>query len=124
MAFLNVSLDTLALPWDETLDIKNMRVAPMGASIESFSELTDKKDLALIDNGGSIVGWVPFAKLADVLLQAWKKTAAFYETLLRTIDDAATVVNAAGKVISWNPRSEELYRCSEKNVIGEPITRF
>lgn len=124
MAFLNVSLDTLALPWDETLDIKKMKVAPMGAEIINFSEFADKRDLALVDDSGAIAGWVPFAKLADAILQTWKKTAAFYETLLKTIDDAATVVDGAGRIVSWNPRSEELYHCPEKNVIGKPITRF
>lgn len=108
----DVSLASLALPCHEMPDAKNMRTVPADGSLKNFESFKDKRDLILIDKNGAVVGWIPFAKLAGVLLDRWKMAAAHYETLLESIDDAVTIVDDAGVYCRLEPGG------------GEPLSLF
>ncbi|MFC7394956.1 sigma-54 interaction domain-containing protein [Scopulibacillus cellulosilyticus] len=117
-------LISLSLPWEETLDSKKMRILPKGTLISEISHLLDQRDIALIDHNGMPIGWIPFTKLTQTIFNDWKTALAFYHTLLQAVDDAVTVVDNNGKIISWNPKAEELYQCSGEDILGKPITDF
>lgn len=120
----NISLKAISYPWNESLQLEEMKVVSSHTYVGDLDQLLDGKDLALIDENNMVVGWVPFKKLADVLFHHWKILTSFYEALLRAVDDAITVVDANGTIISWNPKAEELYECNSENSIGKHITKL
>lgn len=118
----NISLKALSYPWNSSKRLEEMIVVSEHTFLTDLDELHHGKDYALVDEHGSIVGWVPFTKMTDVLFSHWKILSSFYEALLRAVDDAITVVDAKGTIISWNPKAEELYQSSRKEAIGKQIT--
>lgn len=120
----NISLKALSYPWDDTLQLEEMVVISENAYLSDLLNLQDGKDYALVDQLGNVVGWVPFHKLTDVLFYHWKILSSFYETLLHAVDDAITVVDSKGTIISWNPKAEELYKHSRQESIGKHITHL
>ncbi|WP_243292447.1 sigma 54-interacting transcriptional regulator [Bacillus sp. FJAT-47783] len=120
----NISLKALSYPWNDSLQMDEMIVVPRQTTLADLDQLVDGKDFALIDENNMIVGWVPYERLADALFHHWKMLSSFYETLLKAVDDAITIVDANGTIISWNPKAEELYECSRENSIGKHITKL
>lgn len=118
------NLTTLALPWEPDLNLENMYFLPEATRLSELIWDRELRDLALIDDNGNPVGWVPFSVLAEAYYTMSKATLTFYNTLLQTMDDAVTVVDQEGRVLSWNERAEDLYHCSKEEIIGQPITDF
>lgn len=119
-----VSLLSLASPWEEALDPARMHVVSKDALLSDLDESDLGKNLALQERGGVFVGWIPSQKVAQVLWQQWKICHAYYETLLETVDDAITAVDREGKIVSWNHRSEAIFDYPRNEIMGKPITRF
>lgn len=116
-------LSSLAAPWDETLEPKNMSIVSKNLTLSEI-DVTVQKDFALQDESGNFVGWVPYTTVVEQIFNYWKLSTAFYTNLLQAVDDAVTVVDPNGSIISWNPKAEELYQSSEEEIIGKPITDF
>jgi sigma-54 dependent transcriptional regulator, acetoin dehydrogenase operon transcriptional activator AcoR len=124
MSIFYQELGSLAHPWTKDLNVEKMRVCPQETRLSDLHWDTDSRDVALVNSKGDFVGWVPFSVLAGSYYKMWKTALTFYNTLLQTMDDAVTVVDQKGRVLSWNERAEELYQCSKKEIIGQPITDF
>lgn len=122
MMHLNLSLKALSLPLDNTHKVKHMKFVSKNDHLSDLEHLLDGQDLALVDEQGNVIGWVPYTRIADVLLKQWKILSSFYETLLKAVDDAITVVDKNGTIISWNPKAEELYQCRQQESVGKHIT--
>ncbi|MBM7644626.1 PAS domain S-box-containing protein [Scopulibacillus daqui] len=120
----NTPLISISLPWEDTLDIKEMHILPKETPLSEIGPLPDQKDIALKDHNGMTVGWLPFSKLAQTIFHQWKILLSYYQTLLQAVDDAVAVVDKHGKIVSWNPKAEELYQCSGEDILGKPITDF
>jgi sigma-54 dependent transcriptional regulator, acetoin dehydrogenase operon transcriptional activator AcoR len=121
----NIPLNFFALPWEETLDHQNMIIVEADTSLlelELELEFKEIKNLALQDDEGTFVGWIPFPKLIQTIMNQWKTTLAYYNTLLQSVDDAITAVDRDGTIVSWNPKSEEMYDCSRKDAMGKLVT--
>lgn len=119
-----ISLLSLASPWEKALDPAGMQKVPMDASLSDLDESALDKDLALQDQEGEFVGWIPARKITKVLWQQWNICRAYYETLLEAVDDAITAVDGKGNIVSWNHRSEAIFDYSRDQILGRPITEF
>jgi sigma-54 dependent transcriptional regulator, acetoin dehydrogenase operon transcriptional activator AcoR len=117
----NIPLISLSLPWDETLDYRTMRIVPADTLLLEL-ELEEIKNIALQDDKETFLGWIPLPKLIHTIMNQWKSTLAYYNTLLQSVDDAITAVDWEGNINSWNPKSEEMYACAKEEAIGKPVT--
>ncbi|OYD09583.1 sigma-54 interaction domain-containing protein [Paludifilum halophilum] len=119
-----ISLLSLSSPWNESLDSSKMKTLSKECILSDLDQVEDGKDIVLQDEDGTLVGWIPFAKIAQAAFQQWKICSSYYETLLRAVDDAITAVDRNGNIISWNHKSEEIFQCSHDEMLGKPITDF
>lgn len=124
MSLLNRDLFSLSLPLNNKLDLDQMVIYPQETLLTDLDWPLEQKDLALKNSMGDYVGWVPFAALTECFFKLWRMTSTFNHAILRTMDDAVTVVDQNGKVLLWNECAEELYNCSKQEIIGKPITDF
>lgn len=72
----------------------------------------------------SYIGYISFGELAERLTQEYRKINAYFETVLNTIDESCTVVNANQEVIVWTKGAERLFSVKKEDIIGKPITDF
>ena len=119
-----VSLLPLASPWKKIFDPAGMKRIPEDSTLADLDESALGKDLALQDREGGFVGWIPAQKITQVLWKQWNTCRTYYETLLETADDAITVVDGKGNIVSWNHRSEAIFGYSREQILGRPITDF
>ncbi|QKG85013.1 PAS domain S-box protein [Kroppenstedtia pulmonis] len=120
----NIPLRSLSFPVTPSLNTSDMKSLPGESLLSDLDDLEEGKDLLLQDEEGKELGWIPFSKIAQVLLQQWKICMAYYETLLQAVDDAITAVDREGNIVSWNPKSEKIFQCSHDEILGKPITDF
>ncbi|RBW69069.1 sigma-54 interaction domain-containing protein [Bacillus taeanensis] len=121
---VNISLQSIALPWKPQLDETKMVCCPCSRTLSEIKELPLHVDIALKDKSGNFVGWVPYETLIKAVFKEWKLLHAYYEALLSIADDAVTVVDAYGKIVSWNHQSEEMYGRKFQEVAGRSVTEF
>lgn len=119
-----ISLLSLALPWDPSMDVKKMKVVSEKGLLFDLPDLDEGKDLALQGDDGVFSGWIPFKKIVQVIFQQWKICRTYYETLICAVDHAITAVDREGNIVSWNHKSEEIFQCSHDEIMGKPITDF
>ncbi|WP_084362014.1 sigma-54 interaction domain-containing protein [Robertmurraya korlensis] len=117
----NILLQSLSQPIDGAIYIEEMQTYPLHARLSDIHAL---EDLLLVDSTGNPVCIVPKNKLFEVIFQEWKSLSNVYNTLLKAVDDAITIVDHSGQVVAWNPKAEELYETSAEAIIGSPITNF
>lgn len=122
MMYRDISLKSLSLPIDDSVDVQKMKLVPMDQFLSNVDHLSEEQDLALVDEFGKVTSWVPYSNIVDVLFNQWKILTSFYETLLKAVDDAITIVDRKGTIISWNPKAEELYENSRDESVGKHIT--
>ncbi len=120
----NPLLVSFALPWEETLEPSQMVWIPHDTRLSEIPSFQEPKDFVLVDQHGKVIGWLPFSLLMDTIIKQWKTTEAYYETLLQAVNDAITVVDREGQIISWNPKSEEMYNQSSKEMLGKPVMEY
>lgn len=119
-----VSLQSLSVPIDPKQNLDGMTIFPVDTLLSDLTHLPPPKDMVLIEETGNPAGVVPFSALVQTIFQEWKNLTSLYQTFLRTVDDAITVVDGAGKVLAWNSKAEELYETSAEKIIGAQITDF
>jgi PAS domain S-box-containing protein len=124
MSLLNQDLYSLSLPLNTQMDLDQLSIYPQDTLLSDLNWPLEQKDLALINSNGDYVGWIPLTVLTEYFYKLWQITSTFNDALLRTIDDAVTVVDQNGKVLLWNPSAEKLYDCPKEDIIGKPITNF
>lgn len=117
----NIPLRSLSQPIDDAIYIEEMQPYPLHARL---SDLKAMEDLLLVDDAGNPVLFVPKCKLIETIFQQWKSLSNAYDTFLKAVDDAITIVDRNGQVVAWNPKAEELYDTSAEAIIGSPITDF
>lgn len=117
----NIPLRSLSQPIDAAIYIEEMQPYPLHARL---SDLKAMEDLLLVDDAGNPVLFVPKCKLIETIFQQWKSLSNAYDTFLKAVDDAITIVDRNGQVVAWNPKAEELYDTSAEAIIGSPITDF
>ncbi|MTT32410.1 PAS domain S-box protein [Terrilactibacillus sp. BCM23-1] len=115
-------LSSIKRPWVETLDVHNMKIVQEDDSNWSLELLEEQKDIALIDERGTCTGWILYSDILRSFMDYCQKVTSIHQTLMNTIDDAVTIVDKKGNVISWNSKAEALYQYSQKNMLGQPIT--
>ncbi|MFC4801284.1 sigma-54 interaction domain-containing protein [Neobacillus sp. GCM10023253] len=121
-----VSLNSLSIPFEQDKVSDEVKRIPAHTLLSELDlgSLALNQDIVLIDEAGNPAGIIPIAILIRTIFQEWKNLTKVYQTFLRTVDDAITVVDAAGKVIAWNPKAEELYETTAEKIIGAQITEF
>src|SRR5579875_1941263 len=116
---LKVPLVSLSLPLEEGDPTEKMKPLPLDALL---SEVEAPEDIVLVDETGRPVRKVPYTSFMNAVFHEWQKLAAVYQTLLKAVDDAITIVDSDGNVVAWNPRAEDLYETSAEEMIGTQIT--
>ena len=119
-----ISLKSLSLPWDDSLPFSKMIVCSHTLLLSEFPYLDRMTDIAIEDDEGAIIGWVPYQAIVKAIFDQWKSYKVYYETLLNSVDDAITVIDHNSTIISWNKKSEEIYNRSSDEVLGQQITDF
>jgi len=122
MMYHDIILKSLSIPIDGAIDIRRLKLVPIDFYLSDLNNLSEGQDIGLVDEHGNVTSWVPYIKIVDVLFNQWKILSSFYETLLKAVDDAITVVDGKGTIISWNPKAEELYQSSRHESVGKHIT--
>lgn len=117
----NIPLQSLSLPIDQAIYSEGITSYPLYARL---SDVKAMEDLLLVDDAGNPVFFVSKSKLIETMFQQWKSLSTAFDTLLKAVDDAITIVNRNGQVVAWNPKAEELYDTSRDAIIGSPITDF
>ncbi|WP_066074163.1 sigma-54 interaction domain-containing protein [Neobacillus soli] len=117
-----VTLLSISLPLDEEIPTEKMKRYPEDTLLSEVGELVPDQDIVLVDEAQRLVRRVPFTSLITAIFQEWQKMSAVYQTLLRAVDDAITIVDRDGKVVAWNPKAEDLYETSAEEMIGSQIT--
>ncbi|MBA4535951.1 sigma 54-interacting transcriptional regulator [Bacillus aquiflavi] len=120
----NITLYSLSLPLAEQENLEKMNQYHKNSFLSDVNDMTDQKDILLIDDDGKPVRWIPFASLLKAIVDQWKNLSILNDTVLRAVDDAITIVDNEGKVIAWNPKAEELYETTTEEMLGKPITDF
>lgn len=120
----NISLFSLSLPLETGKSTENMKKYFLDTLISELEAGVPSNDITLVDKEGIPVRWVPISTLINVIFQEWKGLSNIYQTLLRAVDDAITIVDRTGKVVAWNPKAEDLYETSANDMIGSHITDF
>ncbi|WEG12955.1 sigma 54-interacting transcriptional regulator [Pullulanibacillus sp. KACC 23026] len=120
----DLTLNAIALPWDETPSRKHLVTLSQETLLSALDPSMLCQDIALINSKGDYVGWIPHSLLTHTLYNLWQTTSHFYEALLQAVEDAVTVVDQNGIVLSWNKSAEKLYQCDQEEIIGKPITDF
>ncbi|MGO4889759.1 sigma-54 interaction domain-containing protein [Anaerobacillus sp. MEB173] len=119
-----ITLNDLSLPLYKNLNLESMKKCYYKLPLSEIADNKDETDLLLEDDDGTIIGWVPYKSIQTEVFKQWKKTRAYYEELLNTVNDAVTIVDHKGNILSWNPKSEEMYGLSSHEVQGKSITNF
>jgi PAS domain S-box-containing protein len=120
----SISLRSLAKPWSNELDPSHMSSYSENKKLSDFELIGETKDIVLTDGKGAFTGWIPYSVVIQEALSQWKLLRAFYNAILDSVDDAITVIDDQGKIVSWNHRSEEMYGHSTNEVLGHSIDRF
>ncbi|XZF76971.1 sigma-54 interaction domain-containing protein [Bacillus sp. AL-1R] len=119
-----ISLLSLSQEINRGTKLENMKTYTVDSMLSDVTDLKPQQDILLVDEIGNPKGVIPFNILMDAIFQEWKSYAKIFPTLLHAVDDAITIVDRNGKVISWNPKAEELYNTSSENIIGSQITDY
>jgi len=73
---------------------------------------------------GSYVGYIGCGDVAAYFEKKCRIINAYFETVLNTINDSCTVVNADQEVLVWTKGAERLFSVKQEDIIGKPITKF
>lgn len=117
----NIPLRLFSLPYNSQKNIEEMRKYSADALLSDVEAI---EDILLVNVHGEPVSIVPRDLLLEGIFHEWKNLSNVYDTLLRAVDDAITIVDENGHVFAWNPKAEVLYDTSAESIIGEPITDF
>ncbi|WP_078428314.1 sigma-54 interaction domain-containing protein [Alkalihalobacterium alkalinitrilicum] len=118
----DISLLSLVRPLEERKSNSSMEHYSTSTMLSEVTNIQEK-DIAL-EEDGKIVGWVSYHDLVKAVVDRWKRTLSYYNTLLGSVDDAITVIDENGVIQSWNQKSEEMYGFTAANVKGKKITSF
>ncbi|MBN6185590.1 sigma 54-interacting transcriptional regulator [Aneurinibacillus sp. BA2021] len=89
--------------------------------ISNVPNVTDIEVLS--DASDAPVGYVSADSIALAASRALRECFAFYTSVLNTVDDSLTIVNAQGTVINWNPQAEAMYHIPAEDIVHHHITR-
>jgi sigma-54 dependent transcriptional regulator, acetoin dehydrogenase operon transcriptional activator AcoR len=117
----NIALQSLSQPINQEISNEGMASYPLHARLSDVKAI---EDLLLVDHAGNAALFVSKDKLVETMFQQWNRLCDAYDTLLKAVDDAITIVDQDGHVLAWNPKAEELYGTSREAIIGSPITDF
>ncbi|KQL41957.1 Fis family transcriptional regulator [Bacillus sp. FJAT-25509] len=117
-----VSLLSISLPLDAEIHTEKIKQFSVDTLLSEVEEIVLDQDIVLVDEAGRQVRRVPFTTLINAIFQEWQKLSGVYQTLLRAVDNAITIVDSDGKVVAWNPKAEDLYKTSAEEMIGSKIT--
>lgn len=119
--------------------------AAMLASIHTYSDrhipwkrtvaVTPEHDLAtvipllrdhewIVVEGAQPLGYVSRAALLQAIYQAYLHLAAYFETMIRTMDASISVIDDQANVIVWTEGAQHIFSLKPDEVIGKPITDF
>ena len=119
-----VILNDLAEPWNDRLTINKMKIYPEDTTIDKLEDLDLAQDIALTDSNGNYVSWIPHQRLVKEIHLIYKKTLAYYQTLLSSTNDVVTGVNLKGEIVALNHASERFYGLRSAEVLKKPITNY
>ena len=88
--------------------------------------LSSSKDYhyILYHSKDSYIGYISFHELTVHLIQKYREINAYFDTVLNTIDESCTVVNANQEVFVWTKGAERLFSVKKEDIVGKPITDF
>ncbi|MEK5067850.1 sigma-54 interaction domain-containing protein [Sporosarcina sp. FSL K6-1508] len=93
-------------------------------SEEVFNEL-GATDIALISNDSNeYLGFLTYEVFSKYLLNEYRRAQAYLNTILQTIDESCTVIDDEANVLYWTKGAEKIFSVKEKDIIGQPITKF
>jgi len=127
MFFPKIYLKDIAEPLQLHTLTNSMKVYSEDLSLDGLEDFDFGSDIALKNQDGKILSWVPHQVLVNELFRAFQKSQAFYHTLLSLLsstNDAVTGINSKGEIIVWNSASESYYGFSTEEVLNRPITNF
>jgi len=80
-------------------------------------------DIQVLSDMDEPVGYIPAETVAQAASRALRECFAFYESVLQTVDDSLTIVNAQGIVVNWNKQAEAMYHIPREDILHHHITR-
>jgi PAS domain S-box-containing protein len=120
----HITLETLALPWEKDLNIKEMEVYSSTTLISDINHIEEGRDLAIKGENDEFFGWIPYSSFMREIFKQWKRTNAYYNALLNTVEAAVTTVDCDGNILFLNDNSEKMYGLSLNETSGQTITKF
>jgi transcriptional regulator with PAS, ATPase and Fis domain len=88
-----------------------------------ISAVPNVTEIKVLSETGEPVGYVPVETVAQATSRALRECFAFYKSVLDTVDDSLTIVNAQGVVINWNKQAEAMYHIPPEDIVNHHITR-
>lgn len=115
----NKSARELLLPHSPSTYNEETEVSLVAADIKSITG-----GALVTDSDGNLSGLVPPDTLVVKILHMWQRDQARLKTMMEHASEAVCIIDQEEKVISWNPRAEELYDIRSKDILGNPISKF
>ncbi|MEK5389900.1 sigma 54-interacting transcriptional regulator [Margalitia sp. FSL K6-0131] len=93
--------------------------------ISKLIKLLHKDNMIIIENENrNVVGYISLYSFCTKLLYKYQHLAAYFHTILQTIDTSVTAIDENEIVKVWTKQAEEIFSYSQEEVIGNPITKF
>lgn len=119
--FLHEIMQSLSLLPDRPCAAQARESARLFDVISATPGVTDIEVLS--DSSDTAVGYVSAESIALATSRALRECFAFYTSVLKTVDDSLTIVNAEGTVINWNQQAEAMYHIPAEDIVHHHITR-
>ncbi|AOV08568.1 sigma-54 interaction domain-containing protein [Sporosarcina ureilytica] len=100
------------------------QIAVDRSSLEVIQLLKEYEMVVVLDKKDVPIGYIDYMTLSTSLVHHYNHLEAYLNTILHTIDESCTVIDAEGKVLIWTKGAEQLFSVKAKDILGKPITDF
>src|SRR5690625_2360541 len=116
----------LAQVFDKSDEIAFLPCTEASSSI-SFDKLMNAIESyghVVIHENEKYIGYVDAVMFSKQLIHAYRKMAAYFKTILQTIDSSCTVIDSKQNVLIWTEGAESIFSVKQEDIIGRKITDF
>ena len=114
-----ISATSRPLQWKQTISINSD-----SNWLEVVSYLSKHETILCENDHEEIVGYLRGATILSTIFTCYQYLLAYFETVLKTVDIALSLIDEEEKVIIWTEGAEQIFSIPKESIIGKPATDF
>ncbi len=114
-----ISATSRPLQWKQTISINSD-----SNWFEVVSYLSKHETILCENDHEEIVGYLRGATILSTIFTCYQYLLAYFETVLKTVDIALSLIDEEEKVIIWTEGAEQIFSIPKESIIGKPATDF